>query len=205
LPDKPYSNIAGFNANYEPMEKVFQKIVTRSESIEISDNKVHISKELADELNEYLQAKERYDSAAMKYYSNILNPDKDQFKQSMDNSAEVKLSILALPTHLLPFFAISVNLITDKQRKCLMQSMNVSLPEPLKKFVDEQIAQGRYSSASEYMRELIRADEKRKAEEQLETKLLEGLNSQEIELTSADWNIIRKEALTKLKEKKQIR
>ena len=44
-----------------------------------------------------------------------------------------------------------------------MQSMNISLPDPLKQFVDGQIAQGRYSSASEYVRELIRADEKRKA------------------------------------------
>ena len=58
-----------------------------------------------------------------------------------------------------------------------MQSMNISLPDPMKEFVDGQIAQGRYSSASEYVRELIRADEKRKAEEQLEAKLLEGLNS----------------------------
>ena len=35
-----------------------------------------------------------------------------------------------------------------------MQSMNISLPDPLKQFVDGQIAQGRYSSVSEYMREL---------------------------------------------------
>ena len=60
-----------------------------------------------------------------------------------------------------------------------MQSMNISLPDPLKQFVDGQIAQGRYSSVSEYMRELIRADERRKAEDLLEAKLLEGLNSQE--------------------------
>jgi antitoxin ParD1/3/4 len=38
-----------------------------------------------------------------------------------------------------------------------MQSMNISLPEPLKQFVDGQIAQGRYSSLSAYIRELIRA------------------------------------------------
>jgi antitoxin ParD1/3/4 len=30
-----------------------------------------------------------------------------------------------------------------------MQSMNISLPEPLKEFADGQIAAGRYSSASE--------------------------------------------------------
>jgi antitoxin ParD1/3/4 len=86
-----------------------------------------------------------------------------------------------------------------------MQSMNISLPEPLKQYVDGQISTGRYSSASEYVRELIRADEKRKAEEQLEAKLLEGLNSAESELTPSDWSAIRKEALAKVEARKQAR
>jgi antitoxin ParD1/3/4 len=84
-----------------------------------------------------------------------------------------------------------------------MESMNISLPEPLKQFVDSQILTGRYSSASEYVRELIRADEKRKAEEQLEAKLLEGLNSAESALTRNDWNAIRKEALAKVESRKR--
>jgi antitoxin ParD1/3/4 len=79
-----------------------------------------------------------------------------------------------------------------------MQSMNISLPEPLKQFVDGQISTGRYSTASEYVRELIRADEKRKAEEQLEALLLEGLNSPETELTDADWQALRRDALARL-------
>jgi len=83
--------------------------------------------------------------------------------------------------------------------------MNISLPDPLKKFVDAQIAQGRYSSVSEYVRELIRADEKRKAEEQLEAKLLEGLSGVESELTPADWSAIRREALAKVEDRKQPR
>ncbi|MDH4097932.1 MAG: type II toxin-antitoxin system ParD family antitoxin [Nitrospira sp.] len=86
-----------------------------------------------------------------------------------------------------------------------MQSMNISLPDPLKQFVDGQIAQGRYSSASEYVRELIRADEKRKAEEQLEAKLLEGLNSAENAMTPADWKALRAEASAKLSARKQRR
>jgi antitoxin ParD1/3/4 len=86
-----------------------------------------------------------------------------------------------------------------------MQSMNISLPDPLKQFVDGQIAQGRYSSASEYVRELIRADEKRKAEDQLEAKLLEGLNSAENALTAADWKDLRAEALAKLSARKTPR
>jgi antitoxin ParD1/3/4 len=86
-----------------------------------------------------------------------------------------------------------------------MQSMNISLPEPLKEFVDGQISTGRYSSASEYVRELIRNDEKRKAEEQLEAMLLEGLSGTETELTPADWTAIRKEALAKVDARKQKR
>ncbi len=48
-----------------------------------------------------------------------------------------------------------------------MPTMNISLPDPLKDFVDHQIAEGRYSSVSEYIRELIRDDEKRRAEQRL--------------------------------------
>ena len=86
-----------------------------------------------------------------------------------------------------------------------MQSMNISLPDPLKKFVDAEIAKGRYSSASEYVRELIRADEKQKSQEQLEALLLEGLSSEESALTPADWKAIRTEALATVKARKSPR
>lgn len=79
-----------------------------------------------------------------------------------------------------------------------MESMNISLPEPMKDFVDRQIASGRYSSASEYVRELIRDDEKRKAEEHLEALLLERLQGDEGELTREDWMAIRNEARSRL-------
>jgi len=85
----------------------------------------------------------------------------------------------------------------------IMQTMNISLPDPLKEFVDHQIAEGRYSSVSEYVRELIRGDEKRKAEQRLEALLLEGLESEESELTRKDFDEIRKEALAKLKRRKK--
>ena len=84
-----------------------------------------------------------------------------------------------------------------------VESMNISLPEPLKQFVDRQIASGRYSTASEYIRELIRDDEKRKAEEQLETLLLEGLQGEKTELTRDDWAAIRKEARARLAANKK--
>lgn len=84
-----------------------------------------------------------------------------------------------------------------------MQTMNISLPEPLKEFVDHQISEGRYSSVSEYVRELIREDEKRKAEARLEALLLEGLETEETELTPQDFDSIRKQALALLKARKK--
>jgi len=39
--------------------------------------------------------------------------------------------------------------------------MNVSLPEGLKAFVDEQVARRGYGTSSEYVRELIRKDQDR--------------------------------------------
>ena len=39
--------------------------------------------------------------------------------------------------------------------------MNVSLPDTLKSFVDEQVNQGSYGTSSEYVRELIRKDQDR--------------------------------------------
>ena len=84
-----------------------------------------------------------------------------------------------------------------------MQTMNISLPDPLKEFVDHQIGEGRYSSVSEYIRELIRNDEKRKAEERLEALLLEGLGGEETPLTRQDFDDIRREAREELKRRKK--
>lgn len=39
--------------------------------------------------------------------------------------------------------------------------MNISLPDTLKSFVDEQVGQGSYGTSSEYGRELIRKDQDR--------------------------------------------
>jgi antitoxin ParD1/3/4 len=97
----------------------------------------------------------------------------------------------------MPFLAI---LDTEEFKGARMQTMNISLPETLKDFVDRQIAAGRYSTASEYVRELIRNDEKRKAEEQLSTLLREGLQSKETELTRDDWKAIRAEAVARAKQ-----
>jgi antitoxin ParD1/3/4 len=52
--------------------------------------------------------------------------------------------------------------------------MNISLPETLKSFVDEQVASRGYGTSSEYVRELIRKDQER---QRLRSLLLEGAAS----------------------------
>lgn len=52
-----------------------------------------------------------------------------------------------------------------------MGTMNISLPDSLKAFVDEQVAGRGYGTSSEYVRELIRADQDR---QRLRTLLLGG-------------------------------
>jgi antitoxin ParD1/3/4 len=73
------------------------------------------------------------------------------------------------------------------------ETMNVALPENLKEYVLQQVAGGGYSSVSEYVRELIRSDQKRKAQERLETALLEGLDNGDLrELNAQDWDELRR-------------
>jgi antitoxin ParD1/3/4 len=42
-----------------------------------------------------------------------------------------------------------------------MATMNVSLPDPMKAWVEAQTRDGRYSNASDYVRDLIRRDQDR--------------------------------------------
>jgi antitoxin ParD1/3/4 len=84
-----------------------------------------------------------------------------------------------------------------------MTSMNVSLPEDLKQYVEAQTKSG-YSTPSEYVRELIRADQKRRAKEKLDALLLEGLNSGNPIPVDADfWNDLKQKALAKLQSRKK--
>ena len=81
--------------------------------------------------------------------------------------------------------------------------MNVSLPEDLKEYVEAQTKSG-YSTPNEYVRELIRGDQKRRASERLDALLLEGLNSGNSTPVNAKfWNDLKKDALAKLKSKKE--
>ena len=55
-----------------------------------------------------------------------------------------------------------------------MTTMNISLPDTLKSFVDEQVVQRGFGTSSEYVRELIRREQDRT---RLRDLLLEGARS----------------------------
>ena len=55
-----------------------------------------------------------------------------------------------------------------------MSTMNISLPESLKDFVDRQVDSRGFGTSSEYVRELIRKDQDI---QKLRSLLLEGANS----------------------------
>jgi antitoxin ParD1/3/4 len=56
-----------------------------------------------------------------------------------------------------------------------MATMNVSLPDPMREWVEAQIKGGEYANASDYIRDLIRHDQRRT--QALEAAIDEGLES----------------------------
>lgn len=59
-----------------------------------------------------------------------------------------------------------------------MGTMNISLPDPMKSWVEDQSKTGRYANTSDYMRDLIRRDRARQeAIAEIQSAVNAGLNS----------------------------
>jgi len=77
-----------------------------------------------------------------------------------------------------------------------MTSLNISLPEPMKAFIEQEVQSGRFSTPSEFVRALVREKQEARLQKELEAKLLEGLRSGKAgEMTAKDWATIRSRAL----------
>ena len=57
------------------------------------------------------------------------------------------------------------------------ETMNISLPEQLRGFVDAQVQGGTYGSASEFVRELIRNEQRRQNQASLAAFVQAGIDS----------------------------
>jgi antitoxin ParD1/3/4 len=58
-----------------------------------------------------------------------------------------------------------------------MASLNVSMPEEMRQFVARRTKTTHHATPTEYIRSLVREDQKRSDQEKLEKLLLEGLDS----------------------------
>ena len=74
-------------------------------------------------------------------------------------------------------------------------SMNISLPADLKQWVDEEVREGGYSTASEYLRDILRRARERKARRQVDELLVKAVESgASVVMDDADWAAIRRSA-----------
>jgi len=80
-----------------------------------------------------------------------------------------------------------------------MATKKISLTDPLKQFVDEEVSQGGYSSTSDYVRDLIRQRQRQKAEELLRRLIAEGLASgPSVPVTPATFERMRQDLAERL-------
>jgi antitoxin ParD1/3/4 len=71
-----------------------------------------------------------------------------------------------------------------------MAALNISIPPSVRAFVDDQVVKGNYPNASEYVRELIEADQHRSLRVELEGKLLAASRQPSREMMPKEWDAI---------------
>lgn len=86
-----------------------------------------------------------------------------------------------------------------------LTSMTVSLPAAQKDYVKEQASASGCSTPSEYIRRLIHADQKAREQEDLERKILEGLDSPARQMTDKNWKDLRTTLRAKLGKRKKAK
>jgi antitoxin ParD1/3/4 len=69
-----------------------------------------------------------------------------------------------------------------------MPTMNISLPESLKTFLEEQAAREGFGTVSEYLRAILSDLQQRQTQKaELDAKLLEGVRSPTVRMTKKRW------------------
>ena len=78
--------------------------------------------------------------------------------------------------------------------------LSLPVPKNMEEFIRKRISEGGFQTVSEYLRALVRADQERAADEELETKLLEALDSGRFEQVTPElFDRLRSRLLTKSK------
>jgi antitoxin ParD1/3/4 len=81
----------------------------------------------------------------------------------------------------------------DKMAR-MRTTMNISLPASLKQWIEEQVSVGGYSTASEYIRDILRREQNSRSK--IDAHLMEAIKSgASTPMTRKDWRRIRSEGL----------
>lgn len=81
-------------------------------------------------------------------------------------------------------------------------NMSISLPERMKKSIQEVAKTDAYSTPSDYIRDVVREDLKRRDQEKLEQMLLDGLNSGKgVQYGTKEWQNFKEEVIRSVREK----
>jgi antitoxin ParD1/3/4 len=71
-------------------------------------------------------------------------------------------------------------------------TLNISLPESMRKWVEHRVDAEGYGTVSEYVRALIREDQRVESRDQIDRKLIDALDGGDaVEMTAKDWQEIR--------------
>jgi antitoxin ParD1/3/4 len=84
-----------------------------------------------------------------------------------------------------------------------MSTVTISIPDQLKRFISIQMRKKGFDNVSEYFRSLIRDAQAKEADARLESLLLEGLDSSDIEVSDGFWKDLKKDAKTLVKKHAQ--
>jgi antitoxin ParD1/3/4 len=76
-------------------------------------------------------------------------------------------------------------------------SLNISLPEDMKHWVDQQVARAGYGTTSEYFRQLVREDQRRQLREEIDAKLVAALDSGKPVQITPEWSVERRRELAR--------
>ncbi|QLE57116.1 type II toxin-antitoxin system ParD family antitoxin [Nostoc sp. TCL26-01] len=74
-------------------------------------------------------------------------------------------------------------------------NISIDIPDEVRVYVEAQVMAGAYSSVEEYFLDLVKQDQKRKAQAKLEAFLKEGIDSQGQEVTPEYWQNLRSTVL----------
>lgn len=83
-----------------------------------------------------------------------------------------------------------------------MDTMDFSVPEQFRHFVQDRVEHGGFDSTSDYLVQLIAEDRKQHTREWLEAEIAKGIDSGPAEpMTAEDWESIRAEVRGRIEDK----